>query len=82
MTAINSLKAVMSEMHPDEKRDLLDIPNEELVTYLEEFFRCVVKPDGSVYNASSLGTYYNSIARFFLDKKSLMLERMPCFPVF
>ena len=75
MTAINSLKAVMSELHPDEKRDLLDIPNEELVTYLEEFFRCVVKPDGSVYNALSLGTYYNSIARFFLDKKSLDVRK-------
>ena len=32
MTAINSLKAVMSELYPDEKRDLLEIPNEELVT--------------------------------------------------
>ena len=35
MTAINSLKAVMSELHPDEKRDLLEIPNEELVNTLK-----------------------------------------------
>ena len=75
MTAINSLKAVMSELHPDEKRDLLDIPNGELVTYLVEFFRCVVKPDKSVYNASCLGTYYNSISRFFLDKKFLDVRK-------
>ena len=54
MTAINSLKAVMSELHPDEKRDLMDIPNEELVTYLEEFFRCVVKPDENVYKSGNL----------------------------
>ena len=35
----------------------------------------MVKPDGSVYNASSLGTYYNSVARFFLDKKSLDVRK-------
>ena len=35
----------------------------------------MVKPDGSVYNASSLGTYYNSITRFFLDKKSLDVRK-------
>ena len=73
--AINSLKAVMPELHPDEKRDLLDIPNGELVTYLVEFFRCVVKPDKSVYNASCLGTYCNSISRFFFDKKSLDVRK-------
>ena len=52
-TALNAFKAVLEELHPDESRDVKELPNETLADYLEEFFRSVLKEDGTCYNAST-----------------------------
>ena len=78
-TALNTLKSVLKVLHPGDKRDLLELPNDTLADYLEEFFMSVLKEDGSPYNASTLGTYYNGIARFFVDEKKLDIKKEPEF---
>ena len=78
-TALNAFKAVLAQLHPEEDRDLKEFPNETLATYLEEFFMTVVKEDGSSYNASTLGTYYNGLARHFVDEKKLDIKKEPEF---
>ena len=75
LTAVSALKSVIGELHGDEKRDILDIPIDVLVEYLEEFFKCAVKQDGSSYNASSLGAYYNALSRYFLEKRQIDIKK-------
>ena len=75
LTAVSALKSVIGELHGDEKRDILDIPIDVLVEYLEEFFKCAVKQDGSSYNASSLGSYYNALSRYFLEKRQIDIKK-------
>ena len=74
-TAIVALETIIKQLHPDEQRGLLEIPHDDLAQYVEEFFKCVVKEDGSIYNASTLSTYYNSIARYFVEKKQLDIKK-------
>ena len=78
-TAIDALDKVIKQLHDDEARNLIDIPEDTLAQYVEEFFKCVVKEDGTSYNASSLSTYYNSIARYLIEKKQLDIKKNPKF---
>ena len=78
-TALNAFKSVLAELHPEEDRAIKEFPNETLATYLEEFFMAVVKEDGTTYNASTLGTYYNGLARYFVDEKKLDIKKEPEF---
>lgn len=73
-TAITALETVIKQVNPEEERKLEEMPEEDLAEYLEQFFKCVVKQDGSSYNASTLMTYFNSLARFFLDKKKVNIK--------
>ena len=73
-TAKVALESVIKQLHPEEDRKLEDIPEDLLAIFMEEFFRCVVKQDGSTYNASTLSTYYNSLARFFVEKSQLNIK--------
>ena len=73
-TAKVALESVIKQLHPEEDRKLEDIPEDLLAIFMEEFFRCVVKEDGSTYNASTLSTYYNSLARFFVEKSQLNIK--------
>ena len=78
-TAVAALESVILELHPSEDRSLIELPKETLAQYLEEFFQCVVKADGTVYNASTLGTYFNSLARFLMEKKQIDIKKDPLF---
>ena len=73
-TATSAFENVLKELHEEETRKLEDIPDDTLAAYLEEFFKCVVKEDGSTYNASTLSTYYNSLSRFILEKKKINIK--------
>ena len=78
-TSVNAMKDVLKVLHPEETRDLTELPNETLADYLEEFFMSVLRKDGSTYNASTLGTYYNGLARYFVDVKKLDIKKEPEF---
>lgn len=74
-TAVRTFQAVLRELHPEEKREIKQLPCEILADYLEEFFMSVLKEDGTIYNASTLGTYYNNLARYFLEEKKINIKR-------
>ena len=45
-----------------------ECPEHELPDSLSRFFMCVVKKDGSVYNASSINTFYQAMARYLMKR--------------
>ena len=47
-------------------KPILEIPVDELPNMLSSFFLVAKKVNGNVYNASSLGTYFQSLARFII----------------
>ena len=71
-SATTALVSVIKQLNPDENNKLEELP--DLADYLEQFFKCVVKEDGSIYNASTLTTYYNSICRFFMEKTKVNIK--------
>ena len=73
-TAMNALKQVVSEVHPEETETFEEMSEEKLVDYLELFFKCVLKQDGKPLNASSLQTYYCSVRRYFVEKRQLDIK--------
>ena len=73
-TAIAALESVIKQIKPEEERKLEEMPEDDLADYLEQFFKCVVKQDGTTYNASTLTTYYNSLSRFFVEKRQLNIK--------
>ena len=73
-TAINAFQAVIKELNSEEDRELTKIPNKELAEYLEKFFMGVMKQDGTSYNAATLGTYYNNLARYFLEEAKIDIK--------
>ena len=73
-TAIAAFENVIKQIQPNENRNLEEMPEEDLADYLEQFFKCVMKQDGSTYNASTLSTYYNSLCRFFVEKRQINIK--------
>ena len=59
----------------DKHIDLHQVPLDQLPNKLAEFFMLVTKSDGkTLLNASSLGTIYQSLARFFSEEAAVKVD--------
>ena len=70
--AVNLFNDVMKQYHNQcgsEFTALIELEHEKLPSELARFFMVLKKKDGKLYNASSLQTYYQSLARFLSSEK-------------
>ena len=70
--AVNLLNDMMRKYHSQcgsEFTALIELEHEKLPSEIARFFMVLKKKDGKLYNASSLQTYYQSLARFLSSEK-------------
>ena len=71
-STIDSLKAV----EPSKAWKHLDeTPEEDLVENLCMFLKSVTKPDGSLYNSSSLQTFLNALSRYLINSRDIDIKK-------
>ena len=75
----NLFKLFMTEVHPEKEGTIETLPIEELPKLLTECFMMLQKEDGEEYNASTLESYYQSIARVLLDSRKMNIKLDPNF---
>ena len=78
-TAVNLWNEFMTEVHPELKFSFETIPLEDLARLLCEFFMMIAKEDGTEHNASTVETFYQSLARVVLDLRKINIKTEPGF---
>ena len=79
LTVLNLFKLFMTQVHPEKEGTIESLPIEELPKLLTECFMMIQKEDGEEYNASTLESYYQSIARVLLDSRKINIKLDPDF---
>ena len=82
ITVINLFSEFVSEIHPELEGDTIEaIEAVDFPKLLSEFFMVIAKEDGEDYNASTLETYYQGLARVILEKRQINIKLEPAFSV-